>query len=221
MKLSTSVILLSYLLASCVIHVGPGGYRNPDANPDNIFGDIQVASGQEVQNVYSVNGSIELSHRATAMKVETVNGNIEIGDWVRVAQIITVNGNVRIGENFKADDKIATTNGNIRVAQNAKIRGNLQTINGNIVLDSVLIDGVLFNMNGDTELLGKSKLTGDLVYKSNAEHDETRLGRDPILSIAEEVVIAGSIILERPVQLRLANPNTLQKVVRKYELKQP
>lgn len=225
MKLLYFTALVTVLLAGCVIHVGPGGYQNPGANPDSIFGDIQVSSGQEVQNIESVNGSIELSHRTTARDVETVNGNVELGDWVRVAQVVTVNGNIRAGENLKVDHKLETINGNIYVGDNAKIRGNVQSINGNMVLNSTKVEGVLFNMNGDVSIKGFSVIVGDVIYKqgdSQHRHSQhiAQHQNKPELRIAKDVIIEGKIILKRPVDLRFENPELKEKVVYDYQSKQ-
>lgn len=210
-------LLFCVLVTGCVIHVGPGGYKNPDANPDSIFGDIRVSSGQDVQNVNSVNGSIELSHRVSATRVETVNGNVEIGDWVQVSQVITVNGNVRAGEYFIVKDKVETINGNIRLSQHAQIGGDLQSINGNMTLNGVQINGVLFNINGDITLRGKSKIVGDLIYKEDGSENRNNRQNMPVLTIDDDVVIEGNIILKRPVELRIANPAVAEKVIRQFE----
>lgn len=219
MKKLSLVLLLCGLLSACVIHVGLGSYRNPNAQNDSIFGDIQVSSGQTVNNINSVNGSIEISHRVTAMNVETVNGNVEVGDWVRVAQIVTVNGSIRIGENFKSDNKLETINGDINVAKNAKIRGNIQTINGSVQLTDVQLDGGLFNMNGDVQLTGNTNLGDNLVYKKVNSGSKSFTDDMPTLSIDGSVKIAGNIILERPVVLKIDNQGLMEKVIRTYEQK--
>lgn len=215
MKQNFTIILMCLCLSACVVHYGAGSYRNPTTEAENVFGDIEVPSGQEVNNVQSVNGSIKLSHRVTTGKVQSVNGNVEIGDWVRVAHIATINGNVTIGKHFKADHKIETINGDIKIGKKASIRGNLQTINGNIELHDVLITGLLHNMNGNIDLRGNTEISGDLIYKRDDEQSADNTKR-PVLTIEKTVKIEGSIILERPVELRLSDPALGEKVVIQY-----
>lgn len=197
--------LLIVMLTACVIHVGPGNYRNPGAGVDNVFGDVAVASGQTVGNISTVNGSIQISYGATAGMVQSVNGGIELDDMVKVMAIDTVNGSITAGKEVSVRGNIESVNGNIRIGPKSLVDANITSINGGIRLQGVKVLANVENMNGDIEILADSVIAGDIIFRRNEGPSESSQSL-PILRIASKAKVTGTILLERPVTLNVEDP---------------
>ncbi|BDX07361.1 polymer-forming cytoskeletal protein [Planctobacterium marinum] len=203
------------LLSACVIHVGPGSYRNPNVGEDTVFGDIQVPSGQTVGSLSSVNGSISVSFGAKAGHVSTVNGSIELDEKVEVDSITSVNGSINGGKDLRVQGEIETVNGTIRLAQNSSVLGEINSTNGDILLTGVKLQSNLITINGDITVKSDSVIAGNIVVKGNKGSDNNN-NKPPVITLAQEVNLMGAILLERPATIKLSNPEHQAKVQRLY-----
>lgn len=209
----TFLCLSSLFLTACVVHVGPGSYKNPGSSTDSVFGDVRVNSGQTVGHVSSVNGSILLSHRVTAEKVSTVNGDIEVGDLNHVQELSTVNGDIIAGRSLMSNGKIETINGDIRLRKDSVIQGNVTSINGDIQIDSAHAHGDVETHTGNINITGSTKIDGDIRFKRDHNDRSHLFNTTPTLVIEQTASINGNIYLEREVELDIADPAITQKIV--------
>ena len=74
----------------------------------------------------------------------------------------------------------------------------------------------LATVNGDIDIEGDSVISGNIVYKSS---DSKWIDEDdhmPTLTIGSNVTLHGSVILERPVDLKIENKDIKGKVIVSY-----
>jgi len=215
LRLTSSLLILS-MLSACVIHVGPGSYRSPNNGADSVFGDIDVASGQTIGDVSTVNGDIEIGHGATTANVSTVNGSIELDDQVSSQHVSTVNGDIEGGKQLQINAGLKTVNGDLTLGSKSTVSGNISSVNGDIELTSATVSGDISNVNGDVSVYANSVITGDILFKSN-QGNKAFTNERPTLTLDADVVLEGQILLQRPVKLQISNSDHLQKVVHDYQ----
>ena len=71
-------------------------------------------------------------------------------------------------------------------------------------------------MNGDITLKGDTLVKGNIIYTMRDDGWLERNSTKPKLTIDADVSIGGSIILERPVIMDIANPALQEKVIVSY-----
>lgn len=209
----TSLGIFWLTLSGCVIHVGGGGISADSRGVSSIFGDMGVSEGKVVGDVSSVNGNIELENHVVAQNVDTVNGNIEVGDNVSVSEASTVNGNIETGTDFTSQGKVETVNGEISIAAMDKVEGDISTLNGDINLTKVTANGDVYTKNGDMNIEDNTVIQGNLIYEKK---DRSRHNSKPTLTISKNSIVTGDIVLKRPVNLDIKNPELLAKVQYRY-----
>lgn len=209
-------LVLSLGLTGCVIHVG-GGHSGDSGGSgvSSLFGDVSVSSGKSVTDVSSVNGDVELEDSVTARTVDTVNGDVEIGDHVQVRSISVVNGEIETGQHFTSESSISSVNGDIDVDAHSRINGDVSNVNGDITLIGTNVSLDVVTNNGDISLLQSTVIAGDLIYR-DGNGSKRNWGTPPTLVIDANSKVEGSIILERPVTLKIDNPAMLDKVQRRF-----
>ncbi|RDV24611.1 hypothetical protein DXV75_13020 [Alteromonas aestuariivivens] len=212
---AASVLTMS--LSGCVIHVG-GGYEDREgAELSSVFGGIDVDSGNRVGSISTVNGGIELENNVTAEILDSVNGGIEMGENVLIERASVVNGDIEAGRNLVVEGSLVTVNGDIRLDDNARINGNIETVNGNIqVLNGEILDDIVTS-NGDIRIEGSSTIHGDIVFQRSS-NDKWNWGESTpsVLFVGRDVNLLGNIIIQRPVELELENPEMGSKVIHRY-----
>jgi hypothetical protein len=206
-------------LSGCVIHIGGDHDVDwddvPDASVTSVFGDLSVSRGKAVGDVSSVNGDIELYAGSSAERIDSVNGDISIEDNVSVQSIDVVNGDIRTGTQFSVERNIETVNGDIDFGGGSTVGGSVITVNGDIELNETIISNNLRTTNGDMDITDNSVIEGDIVFERVRKNKWGSNSR-PTLRIDSSSTVNGAIILNRPVELLIDNPDVLAKVEERF-----
>lgn len=172
----------------------------PNRNIDKVMGSAVVGSGEQYGDISLVNGSVQMASNSSARTVSLVNGGIDIRDDVQIGSAETVNGAIEAGRNLQ-------------------VTGSLSTVNGDITFNSAEVAQNISTVNGDIKLAGNTVIKGNVVFKKPGKK-KTFFGwgnnDKPSLHIAAGAVVEGRIILEQPVELKLANPDMQAKVVERF-----
>ncbi|MDF2178654.1 hypothetical protein P2G88_10375 [Aliiglaciecola sp. CAU 1673] len=211
-----TALILSSLLAGCVIHVGS---HQDKGDISGVFGSISVDPHSEAGNVSAVNGGVTLEDDSSARDVSTVNGGIELGERVSIDRAETVNGGIEARSQLSVRSDLITVNGDIQTATGADIGGEVETVNGDIRLQDAVVGRDVKTGNGDIHLLGNTLVKGDVIFTH--EHNNNRFwswgdNDTPTLYVSANTRIEGQIILRRPVKLELDDSALNNKVVRRY-----
>lgn len=173
-----------------------------DRDLSNINGSIRVGAECEVTGeVSNINGSIQIgSDSRIGESISNINGHVALHAGVEVGgDVSSTNGHVEIGEGAVVQGTVNTTNGRIELAQNARVDGGVSTTNGRIRLTRAEV-GSITSHNGDVELLEGSTVQGELNMKKSGGMN---LGDDPEVIIGRDVTVAGPLVFEREVTLRI------------------
>lgn len=201
-------------LSGCVIHVG-NSQASGGRDASSVLGDISVSSHQHAGDISTVNGNVDISEYGMAEDISVVNGDVNLDQHVTLDTIDIVNGNVTAGTYFTAR-KIDTVNGDISISPNSQIHDLVESVNGDMTIDGSSVGGVM-TVNGDIHLAGASTVTGDVTFKRpNSRWNWSDSDDKPSLHIDADVTILGRIVLERPVDLTLENPEHYALVIEQF-----
>ncbi len=181
---------------------------------------ISVADGQTVSNDLStVNGSIRIGNQASVQgAAQTVNGSIRVGDGSTVTSVKSVNGSITLSAAVTASGDVETTNGSIEMAAENRVEGHVRTTNGRIRIgQGGHVAGPVSSVNGRIELNNASvesvaNYSGGMLVDNGSEvRGELRVRRGRVIRDQEppEIIIgansqvAGPLVFERPVRLRV------------------
>lgn len=212
---STLCFAATTMLSGCVIHVGNASAQEGEVI-SSVFGSVDVAEHRSVGDLSSVNGNVSIEDYAQAEDISVVNGGVEIGSHVRIDEINIVNGDLDAGSNLHVTNSIETVNGDINIEKQSTIQGSVETVNGDIKIVDSVVENNIESMNGDITLKGDTLVKGDIIYKMRDEGWLERNSTKPKLTIDADVSIGGSIILERPVNMDIANAALQEKVIVSY-----
>jgi predicted acyltransferase (DUF342 family) len=206
------------LLAGCFVHVGESK-ANPSIGDGKDYSSVNksltISEGRSVGGASSVNGSLTLEDNVTAGEVSSVNGRLRVGDNVTVEELSTVNGRLTAGTNLVVNGEVSTVNGKIELSDPSLVKGDVTTVNGNIELDGVVVERNIETVNASIELNGDTHVQGDIVYNENRSNYSYNR-KNPRLTIESGVKVDGDIILEREVDLDIADAETRSKVIEKF-----
>ncbi len=195
------VVFAALALASCISInsdvVVPDGETVDGVSSVN--GSVDVGVGSTVNgDISTVNGSISMDERAQAEDIETVNGKIEIGPETVARSLETVNGSIQVGERAAISGSIESVNGRITVGSEAVVAGTVGAVNGQLLIQGAEV-GSLANVNGGMVLESGSIVNGELRVRKPRGSDD-----DPVVvEIHSGVRVAGPLVFERPVTLRV------------------
>lgn len=207
----TITALLAGLLATA-------GAMAAQANLSTVNKSLRIDAGERAGNIESVNGSIRVNSRADVGRIESVNGGIRLGDDVSAGSVQSVNGSITIGNNARIAGEVGTVNGGVQIGAGSAVQG-LSTVNGSVDLDSVLVDGDIESVNASLTLRSGTRVTGDvLIRKRKGGGMSGWFGKSkpPRLVIEDDVVIEGRLILERKVDLKMADGARVGEIVGEY-----
>lgn len=194
------LFVLTTALSGCVINVGGHSSGDNGGNVNRVFGSIDVSENRQVGSLTTVNGGITLGSNVKADELTTVNGGVTVGDFGHIDGITVVNGDIEIGQMLVSRDGIESVNGDITLGSGATVDGSLITVNGDIEAPDLKLSGNVETVNGDISISGNSAIEGDIVYNDSENNDDHST---PTLFIDENVQLAGEIILQRNVKLKI------------------
>ncbi len=203
--LRMSVLALALLSSGCIIHVNPN-------DSSSIMGDLSISKNAK-GNVSTVNGDVHIREHANVKRVTTVNGDIRFDEHVTASSVDSVNGDIRADEHLTISRSVSVVNGDINFAEHANIGDSLSTVNGDVTLLDAKVGDDLETVNGDIEVRGNSVIEGDIHFQWD-QHKTPK--SEPSLTLGEDVVVNGQIILERPVRLKLATRAQQDKVIKRF-----
>jgi DUF4097 and DUF4098 domain-containing protein YvlB len=194
-------LLAALSLAGCISInsdvVVEDGQTSPSITTVN--GSVTVGVGAIVDgDVSTVNGSIALADRSQAEDVTTVNGKIEVGAEAVTGSVETVNGSIQIGPRVAIDGAVETVNGRVTLGEDAVVTGEVSAVNGQLLLRGAEV-GSLVNVNGGMILEAGSIVNGELRVRRHRSGDDEPV----VVEIHEDVTVAGPLVFERPVTLRV------------------
>ena len=164
-----------------------------------VNGSVDIGVGAIVDgDIGTVNGSITLSRRSQAGEVSTVNGKIELGEEAVSGLLETVNGAIQVGARAAIDGDIQTVNGRVTLGEDVVVTGEVAAVNGQLLLRGAEV-GSLVNVNGGMILESGSIVNGELRVKRPRGGDDEPV----VVEIHENVTVAGPLVFERPVTLRV------------------
>lgn len=172
---------------------------------ETVNGSIRIEAGSTAAAVETVNGSIEVGDHATVTTLNTVNGGIRVGEQARAASIETVNGTLKLGAGSQISGPVSSTNGAMLLSKGAEVRGKLSNVNGRIVLESAHVSGGLETVNGDITLGAGSRVEGGILVQKPSFSLFNWNRRSPKIVIGPDVVVAGPLKFEQPVELHVSN----------------
>nr|WP_136251225.1 hypothetical protein [Ningiella ruwaisensis] len=216
---STSLVICTFLLASCVIHVGASdAYSKNEQGEGRSYSatnkSVRIDEGLSVSDVSSVNGSVTLESGVQADEVSSVNGKVTIGDRVNVDSVEVVNGRITIGSDFLSEDSVESVNGRISIEENSRVGKNIETVNGDIELEGVTVGRDIITVNGDILLSDGSVVEGDIRFEGKPNNNSYR-SKPPVLRIDASSTVKGQIIIYKEVEFDFADEELASKVVRK------
>jgi predicted acyltransferase (DUF342 family) len=203
------------MLSGCVIHIGDASAME-GSDFSSILGNIDIAEGKHAGDISSVNGNVEISDHAGADDVSIVNGNLEMESHVTVRSIDIVNGDISATSHLSVLGNVESVNGNITLPEQSKIGGHVETVNGDITATDTVVEEDVETLNGDITLKGNTHIIGNIIYRESESSWGERSDNKPTLTIESDVIIDGTIILERPVNLVFDNDAFDKKVVVSY-----
>ena len=194
-------LTLSFAISGCVIHVG-GNHHNEDftGSVSKVFGGIDIGDHRTVSDLSTVNGGIELGDHVYTGSISTVNGGVQVGEHADIESINVVNGDVESNDHLTVRQSLTTVNGEIQLSKHAKVGGNLITVNGDIEAADLTLSGNIETVNGDIRIEGHSQIDGDITFKRPHKSNNSDT---PSLVLGDDVMLDGSIILERDVNLTI------------------
>lgn len=204
-------LLLSLALSGCIsinsdVTVADGATSE---GISAVNGSVQVGVDAIVEgDVETVNGNIRIAARARAEDVQTVNGKIEIGTGAMVQSIENMNGAIEIGEGANVNGDIETVNGRVTIGSGAVVGGAVEAINGQLLIRGAEV-GSLSNINGGMVLEADTVVNGELrVRRAKLARNEESV----TVHIHDGVTVAGPLVFERPVTLRVHEGATLGEI---------
>ncbi|WP_416305030.1 hypothetical protein [Neptunicella sp. SCSIO 80796] len=205
-------VITSSLLTGCIVHVGggDGSSRHHSYRQDD---DKQISG--TAGDISSINDDIKFSSHTTAGHVDAVNGDIKISDNVELRSINTVNGDIRAGHKLASTGPIETVNGDIEIESGSSVV-SISTVNGDIELEGVQVQHNISTQNGDISLRGDTHILGDVIFEKRDNPSGWNWGNShdrPELEIDTNVRIDGNIVLNRQVELQIANPQLKDKII--------
>ncbi len=194
-------LLAALALASCISInsdvVVPDGETVDEISSVN--GSVRVGVASIVEgDITSVNGSVSTSERSQAGEIGTVNGKVEIGPESVTKDIDTVNGSIQIGARAMVDGDVGTVNGRITVSEGVRITGEVRAVNGQLLIQGAEV-GSLVNVNGGMVLESGTVVNGELRVRKPRRSD----GDPATVEIRSDVRVAGPLVFERPITLRV------------------
>jgi hypothetical protein len=217
-----AIIASSIMLSGCIVHVNAKDHGNSsryEASSNDYSTTnkrVSVPDNTSTGEVSSVNGRLSMGDHVNAGRVKNVNGKIDIGDHVSVAGVKSVNGKIAIGEHFKAENDVTTVNGAIQISSDSEVGGDVSTVNGGIKLAGVKVAQNIITKNGSVYLNEGSVVKGDIIFQEVNQKYYSWGNKAPTLSIDEDSVVEGYIILKREVNLDIDNEALLSRVKREY-----
>lgn len=194
------------------IKIGAGETSNGGSS---VNGRVLAESGAIVSgDLQTVNGSVTLESGVQAHDVESVNGRVRVGDDSSVHSVSTVNGRNKIGERVIVDGEVGTVNGAITVGSGSSVTGDVTAVNGKIELLSVRVDGNVENVNGGMELLDGTRIGGNVIVRKTKSwwNSGSKKNKVPRIVIGSNVVIEGTLVLEREVELYIHETATVGEI---------
>lgn len=211
--LISAAIVACLTLSGCVIHID----KNGKSGVSSVFGGVTIDDGRTTGNVSTVNGGVDIGSNANVGTISTVNGGVELGTHATARNIDVVNGDIELFQHAKVNGDTTTVNGGVSLFGNNYISGDVVTVNGDIEVISSTIDGSIETNNGDINLTEGVKVGGDIVFKEGKR--KYWESSTPTLTIDSDSHVSGSIILLRPVTLKIKNPTLMEKIEYRYEAK--
>lgn len=174
----------------------------------SVNGSVRVGIGAVVEgDINTVNGSITMASRSQAADISTVNGKIQLADEVVSESLETVNGAIQVGEQASVDGGVETVNGRVTLGANTVVTGKVSASNGQLLIRGAEV-GSLVNVNGGMVLEAGTIVNGELRVRKSRSGDD-----DPVvIEIHDEVTVAGPLVFERPVRLRVHEGATLGEI---------
>ncbi len=164
-----------------------------------VNGSVDIRTGAIVDgDISTVNGSVSLANRCKAGDISTVNGKIEVGSEAVTGSVETVNGAIQIGTRVAIDGSVETVNGRVTLGEDAVVTGTVSAVNGQLLVRGAEV-GSLVNVNGGMILEAGSIVNGELRVRRPRGGDEEPV----VVEIHEDVTVAGPLVFERPVTLRV------------------
>jgi hypothetical protein len=184
------------------ISVGDG---EEAGSQSTVNGSISVGSDATINgSLDTVNGTIRVDSNSKVEDVETVNGSIRLSDGVSAEDLESVNGSIRLAQNVTVDGEVAVVNGKITLDKGTSVARDVSNVNGEISLEGAEVGGDLTTVNGDVTLSNGSTLRGDLVIEKPGGWGWNRDKRKPKVIIGANSRVAGTIRLEREVELYIS-----------------
>ncbi|MBD1581832.1 hypothetical protein [Pseudoalteromonas sp. S16_S37] len=148
-------------------------------------GNITALDSQHVGKLEVTNGNATLGRNTVYKSVAVTNGNIKIGEFSQGGPLQVGNGEIVIHGNAEISGDVAITNGAITIFEQAKIHGSVEISSGDIIVKS------------------GAQIQGNIVFKKPGVISAQFENHTPTLVIGQDVKLAGSIHLYRPINLQL------------------
>jgi len=185
------------------INIGDG---EEAGGQSSVNGSITVGSNAAIDGgLDTVNGRIRVGDDSRVGKVHTVNGSIRLGDRVTSRDVDSVNGGIHLGSGVQVDGEINIVNGEIKTESGTTIADDVENVNGEISLTGSEVGGNVTTVNGDVSLLDGTTVDGDLVVEEPGGWNWNRNRRVPRIVIGANSRVAGTIRLERKVELFISD----------------
>ena len=207
-SLCAGLVALAVAAPACAVNLNKSisiGDGEEAGGQSTVNGSISVGTDATINgSLETVNGTIRVDSNSRVEDVETVNGSIRLGDGVSTEDLESVNGSIRLAQNVTVDGEVAVVNGKITLDSGTSVARDVSNVNGEISLDGAEVGGNLTTVNGDVALSNGSTLRGDLVIEKPGGWGWNRNKRKPKVIIGANSRVAGTIRLEREVELYIS-----------------
>lgn len=180
----------------------------------SVNGKVTVGDGAIVTgDIDTVNGGVKVGSGVQAETVQSVNGKVSIGDDCIIDSAQTVNGRTEVGERVRVSGDVSTVNGELYVGRGSQVGGDVETVNGKIKLIQVTVSGNVTNTNGGLYLDLGTRVEGSVTVRK-VKNRGWSWGKKskPVVVIGRDVVIEGTLLLEREVELYIHETATVTEV---------
>lgn len=178
-----------------------------------VLGSVDVAPGDHVGDVSTVNGSVRIGSNSIVGHAHTVNGSVHMESRATAADLTTVNGTIQVADGGRITGNVHTVNGSLHIDKGVEVVGDLGNVNGNIHVEAAHVGGSVQTVSGNINLGPDARIDGGVLIKEN-NNGGWHFGFEdvPQVVIGPGTVIKGELRFERKVVLYVSDRATIGPV---------
>ena len=199
-------------LLACALSAALAPSASADDDISKVNGSVRVEDGRTAGDLDSVNGSVRVGDRSHAKGISTVNGSVDVGNDCTIDSASTVNGRISIGARTRVAREVGTVNGSMNFDEGSEVGGEVYNVNGDIRLRAAHLSQGLRTVNGDMNIGADSRIDGGILVEKSNSWFNFGTSTPPRVVIGPRVVVKGSLVFEREVELFVSDTATVGEI---------